>query len=106
MKRSSSASIVSSKSQAWLSFKWPARDNSMRAMLRRSICMRKRLRSEAVGFMVGGLDDEPSGDFGIGHVGDHRLKVGAGLGLLDGLGTVEAGNVLEASDKALLGGRF
>jgi len=56
--------------------------------------------------MCGRLDDEPSGDFGVGHIGDHRLEVGAGLGLLDGLGTIEVGDVLEASDKALLGGRL
>ena len=57
-------------------------------------------------FMCGRLDDEPSGDFGIGHIGDHRLEVGAGLGGLDCLGTIEVGDVLEASNKALLGSRL
>ncbi len=56
--------------------------------------------------MCGRLDDEPSGDFGVGHVGDHRLEVGAGLGLLDGLGTIEVGDILKASNETLLGGRL
>ena len=52
--------------------------------------------------MGGRLYDEPSGDFGISHVGDHRLELGVGLGFGDKRFTIEVIHTLEASNKALL----